>query len=285
MESKGRLILLVIAGIIVAFAAIAIRNHMSESDAPAVVDKAPVSNRVIVAKHDIAAGTLVQGLQDLDWANIDESEMKENYLRENMAKPEDFMGAVARRTMHAGDVVTLGTLSKAGEGGFMSAVLEPGMRAVSVAVTATSGNAGFISPGDKVDLIVTHRIKSKDNSGQDSVISETFVRNVRVLAVDQMLDNPENKAVLAKTVTVEVNPHQAEQVAVANEMGKISMALRSLGAMPTAQPATGTPNGINDLYGEFTRDSDVSQALSHGAAVTPHIRVIRGDQIENLELN
>jgi len=150
------------------------------------------------------------------------------------------------------------------------------MRAVSVAVNATSGNAGFISPGDRVDLIVTHRIKIQgggETGAQESVVSETFVHNVRVLAVDQMLDNPENKAILAKTVTVEVNDTQAEQIAVATEMGKISMALRSL----TTEQIVGQPHESR------TTQDDVSKSL--GGGVVPRIRVIRGDQVENMEFS
>jgi len=140
-------------------------------------------------------------------------------------------------------------------------------------VNATSGNAGFISPGDRVDLIITHRIKIQsggEGRGQESVVSETFVRNVRVLAVDQMLDNPENKAILAKTVTVEVNDAQAEQIAVATEMGKISMALRSLAGAPKSGSRGAT-------------EKDISPIMGTGAM--PRVRVIRGDEIENVEFS
>jgi pilus assembly protein CpaB len=103
------------------------------------------------------------------------------------------------------------------------------MRAVSIAVSPTSGNAGFISPGDRVDLIVTHRIHvdGSTNNLTGTVISDTFIRDVRVLAVDQQLENADNQAILAKTVTVEVTPKQAEQITVATDLGKISVMLRS----------------------------------------------------------
>jgi pilus assembly protein CpaB len=276
MDSSRRLVILLVAGVIVAFAAIALRNHLSE-EPPA---PAEVVTRVIIAKHDIAAGTLIQSGSDLDWAPAPEGAEKEPLLHEGTATVEGFNGAVVRRQLKAGEPVPQSAIMKSGEGGFMSAVLEPGMRAVSIAVTATSGNAGFISPGDRIDLIVTHHVKLSTGAGEtaiskDMVVSETFVRNVRVLAVDQMLDNPENKAILAKTVTVEVNDHQAEQISVAGEMGKISVSLRSL---TNAEKKDQQP-GITDLYG--TRESDVSQML--GGTYSPRIKVMRGDQIENLE--
>src|SRR5262249_21137290 len=140
----------------------------------------------------------------------------------------------------AGEPITVSALIKPGAGGFLSAVLEPGKRAVSIAVSATSGTAGFIFPGDRVDMIVTHRLKVKEissNSNQqdstESVVSETFVEDVRGGAGDQMLDNPKNKAIPAKTVTLEVSPEQAEKVNVAVELGKISLALRSLASDPS----------------------------------------------------
>src|SRR5690606_24529682 len=127
-------------------------------------------------------------------------------------------------------------------GGFLSAVLEPGTRAVSIAVNPTSGNAGFISPGDRVDLIITRRVRGSQNDGasNESVISETFVRDVRVVAVDQMLNNPENVAILAKTVTVEVTPKVAEKINIAAEMGRISIALRSI-VPPSPEQEAQTP--------------------------------------------
>lgn len=287
MESSKKLIILLVVGVIVAFTAIAVRNRMASQ--PPVPEAA--SHRVLIANRDLAPGTIIQGSGDIGWGAPPEKTEgeapNENLLHEGKINPADFGGAVVRRQLRAGDYIEHSMLTRAGEGGFMSAVLEPGMRAVSIAVNATSGNAGFIAPGDRVDLIVTHRIKNlsadKESGGGESVVSETFVRNVRVLAVDQMLDNPENKAVLAKTVTVEVTPRQAEQISVAAEMGRISMALRSLLAQP--KPAEGEENPVVNLYGEpenYTRDSDISRLL-HRKDNLPPVRVIRGDQSESIE--
>lgn len=179
----------------------------------------------------------------------------------------------------------------------MSAVLEPGMRAVSVAVNAQTGNAGFLSPGDRVDLIVTHRFKHS-NGVDESVVSETFVQDLRVVAVDQMLDNPENKAILAKTVTIECNPHQAEQIAVAMEMGKISFTLRSMvreqkkdppaEEKTVAEVAPENKAPIEELYGSakersFTRDSDLSRLLERRVLSVPRVQVIRGEKTETID--
>ncbi|NBX03733.1 MAG: Flp pilus assembly protein CpaB [Alphaproteobacteria bacterium] len=294
--SRSKL-LLIICAFLAAFVVITIRNRLSSPPAETPVAADVVSKRVMVARHEITPGNFVQGAQDLEWQDAPEGVPTENLLREGVVRLEEFNGAVVRRPLKAGEVVPASALMKAGDGGFMSAVLEPGMRAVSVAVTATSGNAGFITPGDRVDLIVTHRVRvpmGKDSANmEDSVVSETFVRDVRVLAVDQMLDNPENKAILAKTITVEVTARQAEQVSVAAEMGKVTFTLRSIanavakidGNKPAQTPQEAKAQTIKDLYDDVTRDSDISSVLDRGGPISMQVHVIRGDQTENLQFN
>ena len=126
-----------------------------------------------------------------------------------------------------------------------------------------------------MDLIVTHRIKTarSENNDGETVVSETFVRDVRVVAVDQSLNAPDNKATLAKNVTVEVNENQAEQIAVANEMGKISMALRS--SLTATNPEASNHEG--------TKSSDVISSLGRKGGVAPRVQVIRGAEKEDLQ--
>lgn len=308
---------MLVVGVVLVFGFMALTGMFGGSDAP--VEQAAPQNRIIVAKHDIAQGSVISVMNDLDWKPVEDGEIKEDQLREGAVRLEDFEGAISRRQLRGGDPVPMNALTRAGEGGFMSAVLEPGMRAVSLAVSATSGNAGFISPGDRVDLLVTHRIHASGstNNAEGTVVSETFIHDVRVIAVDQLLDNPDNRAILAKTVTVEVSPEDAEKVAVANDLGKISLALRSIANEPpaasdpvpapdpaketlpeaaevladdsqgavekTAQPVELKPVAAHiDALG-FTRDKDVSRALESNG-VSPTIRVIRGDQVENVSL-
>lgn len=267
---SGRTIIFLMLAVVVSFTALIIKNRMSQQPAPVPVGK------VLVSKRDITQGGFVQ-LQDIEWKDLGEDISKNpTYIHEGAAPIETYNGAVVRRTLRAGDPVPQNAITRAGDGGFMSAVLEPGMRAISISVNATSGNAGFISPGDRVDLIVTHRIRASGNETNDTVVSETFVTDCRVVAIDQMLDNPENKAVLAKTVTVEVTPEQAAQVSVAAELGKISMALRSLAASDK-QPSDKSEGG-------FTRDSDISHMLDRGGSGM-RVQVIRGDKTENIDFN
>src|SRR3546814_7727853 len=112
------------------------------------------------------------------------------------------------------------------EGGFLAAALGPGMRAVTVSGSTTSGVAGFVFPGDRVDLVLTQEVTG---DGDSLKVSETVLRNVRVLAADQRMNrvDEEGKPVVqsASTVTLEVTPKIAEKIAVAQTIGQLSLSL------------------------------------------------------------
>jgi pilus assembly protein CpaB len=272
---SGRTIIFLILAIIVAFTAIVLKNRMSQTPEPVAEAPVPVG-KVLVTTRDVAQGNFVQA-QDLVWKDMGEDVAKNPaYVHEGSSSLEAYNGAVVRRSLRANEPVPQNAITRAGDGGFLSAVLEPGMRAISISVDATSGNAGFVSPGDRVDLIVTHRMRATGNQSNDTVASEIFVRDCRVVAIDQMLDNPENKAVLVKTVTVEVPPKDAAKIGVAMEMGKVSLALRSI--------VDGDKDTKNPVDAGFTRDSDLSRILNRGGAGM-RVHVIRGDKVEDVEFN
>ena len=133
-----------------------------------------------------------------------------------------------REGIHAGQPVTDSAVVKPGESGFLAAVLNPDMRAVSVSINATTGISGFIFPGDRVDVILTMSVQDRHDAKNVNRASETVLENVRVIAVDQTTNDQENEPVLAKTVTLEVTPKQAEVVTLVSELGKISLSLRSI---------------------------------------------------------
>ncbi len=313
---SSRAIVIVIAVVIIGFTLMSVRDYFTRE--PVVeVAKETEAPRILVAKRNLVSGAFIQSAEDLEWqpAPIIESKPAEaakdgqqqaevevptnNYQYEGKVRIEEFNGAVVRRTIHAGEPIVSTMLMKPGEGGFMSAVLEPGKRAVSISVNPISGNAGFVSPGDRVDLLITYRVKNTSNAdtaaAADSIGTETFARNVRVLAVDQSLDNPENKAILAKTITVEVTPVQAEQVSVASELGKISVALVSTG-VPAIDEET-KPVVLHDkvenaidiknipqpISKNYTMDADVSKLIEHKESSVSKVKIIRGDKVETLE--
>lgn len=312
-------VLLVVIGILVAgLAALAVRKVAPPPASEQVVAAQTV--KILIAQDTIPAGSFVRADSQLSWGEwpVEQAKSPPYIAEAGGVSAESFNGAVARRTIFAGEPITQSSVVKPGEGGFMSAVLGAGKRAVSIPVNATTGNAGFIFPGDAVDLILTHSIQRGESEGE-GFASETFVEDVRVLAVDQMLDNPENKAVLAKTVTLEVAPQQAEAITVALEMGKISISLRSLAAdgetpadstisqpvelhspydgittsdevtrtVPPAPTAPGVdyfyPDNVDDTDGRhYTRDSDISKLIGGSDGTTRKVRVIRGKESSDL---
>jgi pilus assembly protein CpaB len=109
----------------------------------------------------------------------------------------------------------------------MAAILPSGMRAVSTDVTPETGAAGFILPNDRVDVILSRRDREAEKAEVQS--SETILSNVRVLAIDQTVEEKGGqRVVVGKTVTLELTQRQAETLVMARTHGQLSLALRSL---------------------------------------------------------
>src|SRR5262245_13322824 len=153
-----------------------------QKEAPPVVAQ---TLQVLVARNAIPTGSIVKP-DDLRWQSWPQGSLAPTYIVEGKRPMSDFVGAVARGPIAAGEPVTEGKLVLAGTRGFMSAVLQPGTRAVSVPISATSAVSGFIYAGDRVDVLLTHVVNG-DKSGQHTA-TETVLRNARVIAMDQRLD-------------------------------------------------------------------------------------------------
>ena len=186
---------------------------------------------VLVATKSLPVGTIIdaEALRFQPWPKglIQPA----YYTKDNGADPASLIGTVVRTEITAGQPLTQGALVKPGERGFLAAALGPGMRAITVAVSATSGVAGFVFPGDRVDMVLTQEVKG-GGDGESLKVAETVLSNVRVLAVDQTLNSQdENGNAVAKTVstvTLEVTPKIAEKIAVAQTIGQLSLSLRSI---------------------------------------------------------
>lgn len=190
----------------------------------------PPTLTVLVAKTDLVVGTFV-GENDLIWQSWPETSVRPVYVTqekqvveagkgESKLTIEDFVGAVVRLPIAAGQPITTGLVAQAGERGFLAAVLRPGTRAISVSVNATSGIAGFILPGDSVDLIWGMSPKKR------SPFTQTLMTDIRVIAIDQKTQA--DKATPSKTVTLEVTPKQVEVLILAKSIGRIEFSLRSI---------------------------------------------------------
>jgi pilus assembly protein CpaB len=219
------------AGILAALLAVKMSNREPPpppvAAAPAEAPR-PETVDVLVAARDIGTGARIAA-GDLVWQSFPKSGVVEAYVirpaRPNA--PEEWVGMVARTPFLTGEPVREQRLMRA-DRGFMSVILTPGMRATAIEVKAASTAGGFILPNDHVDLLLT-RPAPKGSSG-DPYVSDTLLTNIRVLAVDQQVGDGKGEAsmLVKDTVTLELTPRQTEVVAQAQQLGVISLALRSL---------------------------------------------------------
>ncbi|HEV2748833.1 MAG TPA: Flp pilus assembly protein CpaB [Allosphingosinicella sp.] len=227
-----KLVLLIGALVIAVVTAVTAKNMFSGAGAPEASAKAaiPAGPEVLVATRALPVGTIVDA-EALKFQKWPEGLVQPAYFVKGKPRvnPADLLGTVVRNEITAGQPVTLGSLIKPGERGFLAAALGPGMRAVTVPVSDSGGVAGFVFPGDRVDIVLTQEV---DGEGDPLKVSETILRNVRVLATDQRTNarNQEGKAVVKEfsNVTLEATPKIAEKIAVAQTIGKLSLALRSI---------------------------------------------------------
>ena len=235
MDSR-KVVLLVGALIIAAITAFFARTLVMGSAAPQaqagvaqpIVIDGP---EVLVATRSLPIGTILDAtaLKFQPWPK----ELVDNaYFIKDKTDLKSLQGTVVRNPITAGQPVTQGALVKPGDRGFLAAALGPGMRAVTVPVSAQAAVAGFVFPGDRIDLVVTQTVNG-GGDGPPLKVSETIMRNIRVLATDQRTDNTvgeDGKTVVRtfSSVTVEATPKLAEQLAVAQTLGALSLSLRSI---------------------------------------------------------
>ena len=225
-----------------AVAAFALLNASQKGDA------ALPKHQVLAASSELASGTLLRA-QDITWQPVIATE-PDQIVRPNasavQAKPEivqetaaSVYGAVLRHTLAAGSPIRRGDIAKPGDRDFLQVVLTPGQRAISIPVATGGASTGLLSPGDRVDVILTQNFKNDANQELKNApltrrsVGETIAHNLRVLAIDA-LDKTKPAAPVSpmsgsfgRTVTLEVTPEQAEVINVATELGKLSLTLRN----------------------------------------------------------
>lgn len=185
---------------------------------------------VLVARAEMGLGT-VASEASFRWQAWPQDAVPQGAItRRGGGNPmKDLAGGIVRAPMMAGEPVTRAKLVKAGEGGVLASILPRGMRAISTKITDDTAVGKMILPNDHVDVILTRRLRARTGSGGDDQVSDTLFRNVRVLAIGQLLEAKEGKkGADGTTATLELSPEQAEQLALAKSMGEISLALRSI---------------------------------------------------------
>jgi len=273
---RAKTILTVLFGISVVVAAIAFTQMMAQRGSTTVPKE-----QILAATMPLPAGTLLRA-QDVTWQAVREME-PDHIIRPNAAaaeaKPEiveetmaSVYGAVLPHSLAAGEPIRRNDFVKPGDRDFLQVVLTPGSRAIAIPVSTGGASTGLLSPGDRVDVILTQNFKNEGSQDLKNTpltrrsVSETVVENLRVLAIDApdakvtgVAANPANGN-FGRTVTLEVTPDQAEQINVATELGKLSLTLRSINNPSSATLASASPTSqVEHIKPKWA--GDVSPAL------------------------
>ena len=249
-----------------------IQNFSTPEAIQALEEKAePIKTQVLVANKPLNPGDILNS-NNMDWRPWPEESMSEFYASvqkddQKEVKFKELVDSVVRQPIQAGEPVLMSKVFKSDGPGFMAGMLDKGMRAVSVPVTEDTGVAGFILPGDRVDILIVHT-KGKDAIRKTSpkpkvttggevikplnvldAMTETILQDIHVLAVDQVVGKPEGNALPGKTVTLQLTPKQAEILITGRAMGQIALVLRDIGARDLASETR---------PGTFTTDVQIS---------------------------
>lgn len=259
-----------LAAIVLAFV---VRGMLSPAAPPPVaLAEAPVARpmtRVLVAKRDLPIGTrLTQA--DMGWQEWPADALNAAYVTDGSApapapdKPADkaiktasqtandmiatagpmqaFEGAIVKEPLLTGEPLVARKVVRAGRSGYMAVVIEPGMRAMAVPINAETAAGGFILPGDRVDVLQSR--EGKDGGGR---ITETLMRNTRVLAIDQAtVVGKDANAMVGAVATLEIPASDVEVLVRGKSQGEMHLALRSYADIGGGA-SRGAPSGADGL--------------------------------------
>jgi pilus assembly protein CpaB len=237
MDTKK--IALIIGALVIAIGAAFGVNQMMKGattqQARAAAAPAQTGPSILVATRALPPGTIItaDAFRFQPWPK---ELVERNYYLKDKTDEKSLVGTVVRHQITAGQPLTQGALVHPNDRGFLAAALGPGMRAVTIKVSAEQGVAGFIFPGDRVDLILSQQIKIKEGSSsypdEELQTAETIVQNLRVLATDQRVvaedETGKTPVKTYGTVTLEATGEIAEKIAVAQNLGRLSLALRPI---------------------------------------------------------
>ena len=288
MSPLRLIILLVAAGAAIAavFLVRAVQTPAKASASAAPIEirhvEAPVKE-ILVAKKDIVLGHFLAA-DDLAWQAWPENAQTKSFLDKKDAGDalEKSVGAVAKISMAEGEPITPAKIAHPGEGGWMAAIIAPGMRAVSIEISAETAAGGFIQPNDHVDVMMTREVDASENGagagGQILAKARTHVilQNVHLLAIDAIYSQPPTKdakegktgegGVLVGTrATLELAPSDAALIAAAQKGGRLTLALRSIADLQGADGATPIGKALRD----GARDEQIRIYRYGSAAIAP----------------
>ena len=231
MAAKPKAVIIagVLAVLVAAVAAYALYTYLKGQETK--LTEAVATERIVVAAVEIPMGTTINMTQvkTTEWP-------KSSMPQGSFSSTEQVIGRTSTQTFLAGDSITEPKLMpKEGPVGIMTYKIPEGHRAMTVGVDQVAGVAGFLNPGNIVDVVLTVL-----PPGSTLSLSKIVLQNVPVLAIGQIVEQKEGKPVVVPTVTVDVTPEDTEKLAVASTQGKLQLVLRRLGDKEVAKTTGAT---------------------------------------------
>lgn len=266
-----RIAILGVAAVAAGAAALLVRGMLGgpgpEVNASVPPPSIPVAE-VLVAAKELEPGRALS-VDSVRWETWPETSVADAFITktEQSDTAKAVEGYVVRAPIVTGQPITEAFVVRAGQAGFLAALIKPGMRAVSMLVTPETGAGGFILPNDRVDVILTRDLPDEGTS--KNIRSDTILRDVRVLAIDQTSQTQVTKDTqlwaLGKTATLELTPTQSEMIGQAIKEGTLTLALRALGddrQLPAYALGSGglEENGIRVFRAGVLRKTEVGNA-------------------------
>ncbi len=231
----------------------------------------PPEVRVLVSARNIAAGAMLKP-EDVIVHAVPAPQAAGAIPAESPDAIRSLAGSMAKRALASGQAIRDEDIIRPTDHGFMAAALLPGMRAITIGVDATSGSAGLVWPGDRVDLTLTQTLTDPALPPGRRISAETILTNVRVIAIDQQLvqgGTPGNGGSQNRTVTLECNPEDVQRVSVAMRLGRLSLSVRAVAPDETAGANPTSPGNVAAPRGGSVYARDVSAALDGEAPPPP----------------
>ena len=242
--------------------------------------------KILVATHGLPAGQFLQP-NDIEWQPWPDGALNSSYIVSGSRAVEDLVGSVVRAGISSGEPITDDRLIKKGDRGFLSAIMAPGTRAVTVHLQQNAGLAGLVLPGDHVDVVLTAVVPSNTPNEPEHRASETVLEDIRVIAIDQKMSDMSNETVMARSATLEVTPKQAEILALVADMGKLSLTLRSIASgdeKPQTTNAKGEPKEPSVTWDNEATDLGLRpHNAPSGADSAAKVDLVRGDKVKSFE--
>lgn len=284
----NRSVLMIMGGALLV--AIVVAMLVNAKLSPKTKKEADVSNQVLVANRQILTGEVLKP-EDVRWEPWPAGGMFQGVIKHEEYPDKDHEPDIyqkpLRRKLESGEPITFQAMVpdvKAGNN-FLAATISPGMRAVGMPVSAVSAAGGFVAPGDHVDVILSYQTSLPDqlqDVGRNMFgryASQTVLSDVKVLAVDQSFKDEKREAKIARVVTLEVSKENAETLALAAQLGDLSLALRRIGERD-APAAMETPITSEARISEVFRK--LGSGGNGGGAIAGTVRVYNGTSVQNV---